>query len=77
LSLYSELTGPILGFLGKSAPNQLPGNLARLYLAEKNRDAVLVMLQELGTHSPDSGAWRQLTDQEVDTYRWPWLSFLT
>ena len=61
--------GPILGFLGKSAPNQLPGNLARKFLAEENQVAVVKMVQELGTHCPDSGAWRQLTEPETDTYR--------
>ena len=66
---FHQRLGPILGFLGKSAPNQLPGNLARKFLAEENQDRVLKMIQELGTHCPDSGAWRQLTEQESDTYR--------
>ena len=66
---FHERLGPILGFLGKSAPNQLPGNLARKFLAEENQDKVLKMIQALGTHCPDSGAWRQLTEQEIDTYR--------
>ena len=30
---------------------------------------MIQMLQELGTHCPDSGAWRNLTQQETDTYR--------
>ena len=67
--VFHTRLGPILGFLGKSAPNQLPGNLARKFLAEKNRDAVIKMLHELGTHCPDSGVWHKLTQQETDTYR--------
>jgi hypothetical protein len=43
--------------------------MARKFLAEENRDAVVEMLRELGTHCPDSGTWRQLTNQEADTYR--------
>ena len=42
---------------GKNAPNQLPGNLARLYLAEANRDAVVNMLTtwELTVRTPGPG----------------------
>jgi hypothetical protein len=69
MSSIQYIAGPILGYLDKSAPNQLPGNLARKFLAEENRDAVVEMVRELGTHCPDSGAWRLLTDQETDTNR--------
>lgn len=69
MSSIQYIAGPILGYLNKSAPNQLPGNLARKFLAEENRDAVLEMVRELGTHCKDSGAWRLLTGQETDTYR--------
>ena len=44
---WKNLLGPLLGFCGKSAPNQLTGHLCDVFLSEKKQKGLLEALKEL------------------------------
>ena len=61
---WKNLLGPLLGFCGKSAPNQLTGHLCDVFLSETKQKGLLEALKELGKFDNAKGCTREITDHE-------------
>jgi hypothetical protein len=82
---FGKLMGPVLGFVEKSAPNQITGgaifaslrltsvypsgNLVKDFLSEAKREVVIDALRDLGRYDLASGARDHLQEEELDNYR--------